>query len=355
MAEARVPGIVERVAAMAETDLWPRAQETDLAPILPAANIDALRRSGAFGAYGPEGVTPNEQRAIHRALGGACGVTYFVWAQHRGPAQLLSFSPNFALRDELLPRMGTGEIVGGTAFAHLRRPGRPLLVATPAVGGGWAFDGEAPWATGWGIAAVYSVAAKTADGSQVVWGLVDGRRQPGLVASAPLDLACMQATSTVRLRFDGFEVPADRVLLELDANLWGSIDDGIANRLNPAVLGVADRAILLLDDLGTPATADAAGRLLEAVAACSREDESLPEMTDLAGAFDLEAMARTRAWSLDLATQATQAYLAAVGGRGMERSHPAQRLVREAAFYVIQAQTAEGREASLHRAAQHAR
>ena len=35
------------------------------------------------------------------------------------------------------------------------------------------------------------------------------------------------------------------------------------------------------------------------------------------------------------------------GGGGMDLSHPAQRLMREADFYVIQAQTADGRAATL--------
>ena len=39
--------------------------------------------------------------------------------------------------------------------------------------------------------------------------------------------------------------------------------------------------------------------------------------------------------------------LAAVGGRGMDLGHPAQRLAREADFYVVQAQTPDGRTATL--------
>ena len=54
-----------------------------------------------------------------------------------------------------------------------------------------------------------------------------------------------------------------------------------------------------------------------------------------------------RAACLDLARRSTTALLAAVGGRGMDLSHPAQRLAREADFYVIQAQTADGRAATL--------
>jgi hypothetical protein len=43
------------------------------------------------------------------------------------------------------------------------------------------------------------------------------------------------------------------------------------------------------------------------------------------------------------------ALLAATGGAAMESGHPAQRLSREALFYVIQAQSGDGRAAMLRR------
>ena len=56
-----------------------------------------------------------------------------------------------------------------------------------------------------------------------------------------------------------------------------------------------------------------------------------------------------RAWGLDLALRAASALVAATGGEAMALSHPGQRLVREAMFYSIQAQSAELRRASLGR------
>ena len=53
---------------------------------------------------------------------------------------------------------------------------------------------------------------------------------------------------------------------------------------------------------------------------------------------------------LDLARRATDALVAASGGGAMSLEHPAQRLSREATFYLIQAQTGDLRAASLERA-----
>ncbi|MGZ5128578.1 MAG: acyl-CoA dehydrogenase family protein, partial [Actinomycetota bacterium] len=52
---------------------------------------------------------------------------------------------------------------------------------------------------------------------------------------------------------------------------------------------------------------------------------------------------------LDLARRATDSLVAASGGGAMSLDHPAQRLSREATFYLIQAQTGDLRAATLAR------
>jgi len=91
-----------------------------------------------------------------------------------------------------------------------------------------------------------------------------------------------------------------------------------------------------------------AAALRPALERVTAESEALCDAAD-AGALDVAALAGARAEAVDVAQQAALALLSAVGGRGMELTHPAQRLVREAAFYAIQGQTADGRAASLRR------
>lgn len=343
--------IVGAARRVAEVVLAPVAEATDRAERVPAENLRALADAGLFGVYGPVehggSATPAPlARQLHRVLGGACGATYFVWAQHQGPSMLLGFTPNAALRERWLEPLCTGAVIGGTAFAHLRRPGPPAVLATPH-DDGWRLNGTAPWATSWGMAGLYSVAAFTTEG-KVLWSAVEGRERPGLQVSEPLSLAAMQSTRTVQLHFDGLAVSHDAVLLEIDAELWWPIDDAIAVRLNPAVLGVADRALSLLAAVDSPGVEEAHTGLTDELDTCAEQKESLAAAAD-AGSPDADALSSGRAWGIDLAQRASLALLTAVGGRGMERSQQAQRLVREAAFYSIQAQTARGRAASLRR------
>ncbi|MEJ7764478.1 MAG: acyl-CoA dehydrogenase family protein, partial [Acidimicrobiales bacterium] len=242
--------VLKRVRAVADGVLFPAAQETDQAERVPDGHLRALASAGAFGIQ--ETAEPVERREVHRALGGACGATYFVWAQHEAPVRLLAAGGNEALKALWLDRLLAGKVVGGTAFAHLRRPGAPLVRAEPD-GTGWRLHGEAPWATGWGMAGVYSIGAITPSGT-VLWVLLPAER---LTPTAPLELAVLQATATVRLRFDGTAVAGDEVMLELERSFWDLLDDSISNRGNPAVQGLALRALDLLEATG-PAGGDVA-------------------------------------------------------------------------------------------------
>src|SRR6056297_3412790 len=234
-------------------------------------------------------------------------------------------------------------------------PGSPAVRATRC-DGGWRLDGHAPWATSWGIAERFSVSAVTDDDPtdrRLVRVMVPGHDVPGLTAT-PLHLPVFASTGTMALDVDGLEVfDADVVDVQPLAT-WRAGDRASASVGQPAVLGVADRAIRLLSDRSDADARSAAERLrVELDAAWDRDDELLPAFPTLAqldpgDADDVIAAASDhRAACLHLARRATSAFLAASGGGGMDLSHPAQRLMREADFYVIQAQTADGRAATL--------
>lgn len=332
--------VVAQVEVVAEEVLFPAAQEVDRAERVPEGHLRALAEAGAFGVN--VSCSAAERRQVHRVLGGACGATYFVWAQHEAPIRLLSVSDNEALRDRWLDPLLAGEVIGGTAFAHLRRPGPPVVRAEPD-GDGWRLSGEAPWATSWGMAAVFSIGAITPGGA-VLWVLLPADR---LAATDPLQLAVLQATATVRLRFDRTLVDPDDVMLELDRSLWDGLDASIGNRGNPAVQGLTARALRLLEQSGG-AGAEVASALWPELSHVVATNDALADAAD-EGEVDVPAMASARADALALAQRSTMALLTASGGRGIELAHPAQRLVREAAFYAVQGQTADGRAAGLRR------
>ncbi len=337
---------VEAAGRVARQVLAPAAQEVDRAPVLPAAHLEALAGAGLFGLYGPQGPDTAGARAVYEVLAGACGVTFFVWVQHHAPVRLLAASPNGPLRERWLPPLLAGEVMGGVAFAHLRRPGPPA-VAAHRTAGGWVFRGEAPWVTSWGLAGMFAVAALAGDGS-VVFAAVPAGAGPALRPSPPLPLAVMGASATVRLGLDDLQVGDEEVIEVLSLDDWRRRDRLVTAQPNPAAFGVA--ATCLEHLAGLDEAAHAALRAeWEECRTRSYGRAGAGQGASAAPAAGVEEMVRLRAWSLDLAVRAAQALVVAGGGRSMQASAPAQRLLREAAFYAIQAQTPALRRATLDR------
>jgi len=347
------PAQFDQLADLVEQQLLPGATDVDRSGAFPAANIASLAELGWFAMVVPAGsgglgLTSAEGRSALRLLSSGCGATTFAFAQHHGATGAVAATKNDDLRQRWLPRLLT-DTLAGTAFAHVRRPGPPVLRAV-AEGEGWVLSGVAPWVTSWGHAEVLTVAAKTDDG-QLVWALVPATEGPGLLVDKWFDLMVFQATQTVALRFDSLPVKPEQVLSVSDFGRWAVRDRALSARPSPLCLGIGDRAIAELD-LVAPDTAAAmkpwwVEQHEAAEAQCQRVDEAI---ADKAVDDDLVAStAGARTSALLAVQQLTTTLLAASGGAAIEAGHTAQRLSREALFYVIQAQSPDGKAATLER------
>ena len=351
-----------RALAVADDVLFPAAQQTDRAALVPAPNVEALRAAGLFGLQGPAevpgglGATHAEARPVFEAVAGGCGATAFVWAQHHGSVRRVAGGDGPS-REAWLPRLCDGSTLAGIGFAYLRRPG-PAAIRATVTRSGWRIDGEAPWITGWGLIGALILMARADDGAVVTVAVDRPGEHQSLVAGAPQALAVMGATGTVTLGVRGLEVAERDVVGVQTDEQWRRRDRAGSALPAAAPLGIADRAIRLLNErahdrtLSGPASA-LASELEERRAAADRVGADVIEaMAHPGEIFDdvVAAGATERDRGFDLARRATDALVVATGGRAMSLEHPAQRLSREATFYLIQAQTRELRAASLARA-----
>ena len=353
-----------------ERALGPNAEATDRGTGPNRANFEALAGKGLLGLaipkeYGGLDANGATQRKFTQLLASYCGVTTFTQAQHHGPSRMIANGPNRELKQRLLPDLASGKRMSGISFAHLRRPGPPVLRAEP-VEGGWRLQGTAPWVTGWGLISQLAFGATLPDGRFLyVWSPTQREEFPELfadieppegkggtlVASLPLALCAMNASATVELTLTDWFIPAAHWLSESDRETMQRNDRNGVLGATAMPIGCAEAAIRLLEGTAEQRPIPAIRRAAQAFATEWEEVVAQVEEWNGRGA-DLTFFAnavRVRAWCIELALRAAHAAVTASSGAANMLSHPAQRLLREAMFYTVQAQTHEVMDATLAR------
>ena len=367
--DAKYIALAERIGAEI---LGPNATETDLSNGPNRANFAALAESRLLGMgmpteWGGLGLSGAAQKEITEIFASYCGVTTFTQAQHHGPQRMILNGPNDDLKRRLLPDLTAGRRLCAVSFAHLRRPGSPVLRAEPMEKGGFRLFGTAPWVTGYGLMNQCVFGATLPDGRHVyLWSPFNRADFPDLFetvsgppraewgtlsASAPLPLCAMNASATVELTLDGWFVPAAHWLSESDRETMRVNDRRNILGAAPMPLGCAKASVRLLcetgEKRGIPAVVRAAAALQSEWAELKATVEARSGAADHAESF-AKAL-ETRAWCIDFAGRAALAAVSASSGGANSVRHPAQRLLREAMFYSIQAQTQDVMEATLNR------
>jgi alkylation response protein AidB-like acyl-CoA dehydrogenase len=312
--------VLPAVRRLADEMLFPEAMRVDSLDALPAAHLDALAAAGLYGAP-----VPREAGGLGLDLGGICAVaeelasgclaTAFVWIQHRGLVTTLSAEGTpLALRDRWLAPVCQGKVRGGITTIGLI-PGPPRLLAQP-VSGGWRLSGEAPWVTGWGLVDLLLLTARGPEDTAVTL-IVDAAAQPGLTASRQR-LAAVNASATVRLRFDGVAVRQERFVSQVAFDPVASLRPDRLRVDGSLALGVTGRCCRLLGP----------GPLDDELTACRQR-------LDAALAADTATMAHARAAASELAVRAAAALAVRDGSQAVSADAQAQRLAREALFLLV--------------------
>ena len=312
------------------TSLAERADDLERPGGVTRAVVSELAAVGLLGTYGPDGPDAAGQRTVAEELAGASPDAWFVWFQHGPVVRSLVDTDNTSLADAHLADLCAGRKQGGVAWSNLRTS-RPTVTAE-RVDGGWVLDGPQPWCTGLPLLDVVMVGGLCRDTGEVVFGLLPAAV---LTSTGELPLASMGGTSTHAVRYDRVHLPDEAVLRVAAYAPWQAWDKAGNANVQPSTFGVALAALDLVDE---PAlreqvlqVRERAYHLLDDV----HRFELVPERLEL------------RARALTLATTCALAAVAAAGGRGMGLDHPAQRLLRAAAFQVVHSQDAEVRSATL--------
>ncbi len=338
------------VAATVARELAPLVARIDRDGVYPG---DALRALGRVGAYRHHLASANQGLvdvvgAIEATtvIGETCGASAFMaWCQN-ACAWYVEHGASAALQERLLPRLASGEVLGGTGmsnpmkyFASIER----LALSGQRVDGGFVVSGRLPWVSNLGPDHVFGSAFRVEDGSggsREVMALFDCS-WPGLqLATVPPFLA-MDGTGTYALELSEVFVPDDHVLADpigpylkrirngfvlMQIGIGAGVIKGCIEEMRTANLRLAHVNGFLED--GPDEIEDALGRLGERVAATAPRLMD-PSDTTFADVLTLRLIAS------ELTLRATQSAMLHAGALGYSMGSPVQRRLREGYFVAI--------------------
>lgn len=349
--------LLEHAETILHERIAPHAQEIDGDPealrhafgLLVEHRLIGLRVTPEFGG---RGLSERGFRRFQEGVARTSGSLAFLQTQHQSACSLISKSPNEDLRKRYLPRMVGGDrtqFAGlGIGFSQLRRPGPPIMRATPA-DGGYVLTGEVPWITGLSFYDEFVIGATLPTG-EALFAIVPFWEEAGIKLSEPMRLCAMESALTVSGHFQEFFVPEDRVLYTRPID-WIARNDMINITLQGHfALGCAQAGIDIVRKAAEkkpfPFLTEAAASLERELSRCRQAAE---EAQATGGEETTAERLQIRGWAIDLAVRCAHAGIAASSGAANALSHPAQRVYREALVYTVSAQTSDVMRATLDR------
>ena len=360
-----------------EREIRDLARDVAQAEIAPAASAwdreerfpdDLLPRLGALGLLGvcvPEdlggvGASFVAYIAVLEELSRADASVGVTVAVHTSAATLpLVRHGTAAQREELVPAMARGEIVGAFALTEPATGSDAAALrarAEPDGSGGYRLHGRKQWITNGGFAGRLIVFARSEPdpGARGITAFVLDAPTAGLVVEAEAEKLGLHASSTVDLALDGVAVGAERrlgargegfriAMTTLDAGRIGIAAQavGIAQAaLDLAVAHAREREAFgrkigqhgqVAARIADAATEVDAARLLTYRAAALK-DADRPHTTE---------GARAKLFASAVARRTTDAAIQVLGGYGYTRDFPAERYYRDAKVTEIYEGTSE--------------
>lgn len=276
------------------------------------------REDGGAGA-GEAAVTAALVAIAERCLTTALAVTQWASA-----VRIIAGGPE-PLRTSILPPLARGETFTTVGISQLTtsRQHTPPAVVAHERSDGWRLDGVCPWVTGADAVETIVTGAATADGRHAFF--VVPARAAGVEIDPPLEMLALSGSRTAAVRFT-----AARAAAVIAPPAGGTRTGGLAT--TALALGATRSSLAIL-----AAEATARPFLAPVVAGLVAEADSLAARLAAAASRGADAADRDqlRADANGLVLRASQAALAASKGSGFVRGHPAERLAREALFFLV--------------------
>lgn len=336
MPSRELPVEVARRLRRSWTDA-PPADDT----VFPQARWQACCAAGVTAwtipeAEGGRGDTPSEWLDGCLELARGDLLVAFVLSQFQAACQRLAAASSLALRQRWLPRLASGTAMATVGISHLTTSRQHLprpAVEVQTHADGFRLSGTIPWVTAGLRADVLVLGGTFTDGRQILAAVPADR--PGLQPQPPWKLLALTGSETGTVKLQDVNVAPDEVIAGPVPHVLSTLPGGGAGSLTTSALALG-HAWHGIDCLHQ----EARGRpsLDRTVAALEREAQELRGalLATAQGTAGATWSAETlRARATDLTLRATQALLTATKGAGFVQGHPAERLAREALFFLV--------------------
>jgi alkylation response protein AidB-like acyl-CoA dehydrogenase len=336
----------------AEKEIAPHAADADEREAYPQASLDALRDSGLVRALYPAEHGGDAGDILTAALvieevARACGSSALTALVTRtGIAALIAHGTD-DLRNRVLPPVVAGEQQASYCLSEPNAGSDAASMTTRAVRDGdqWVLNGRKAWITSAGVSHVYTVFAKTdpAAGSRSISAFVVEADRPGLSIGKLEHKIGLRGSPTGEVVLDDVAVPAENLIGDEGRGFQYALE--ALDRSRPIVaaqaVGIAQGALdvaggyvlerrqfdqriadfqgiqFILADMATELEA---ARLL-VYAACARIDAGAPGIT--------KASSMAKLFATDTAMRVTTDAVQLLGGAGITREFPVERMMRD--------------------------
>jgi butyryl-CoA dehydrogenase len=235
--------------SFAEAELMPRATKHDRQGFIDPEVMEKMSELGLWGltvpeAYGGAGMGNLALSIVLEEINRACASTGVTLSVHNS----LLGAPinrwgNDAQKQEWLPRLATGEILGAYCLTEPNAGSDAAALRTSAVlqGDQWVINGTKIWVTNGATSGVMVVYARTDPKASKAKGLsafIVPKNTPGVTVGKHEKKTGIRASSTTEILFENVRIPK--------ANLLGQLNQGFIiamDTLDGGRIGIASQAV----------------------------------------------------------------------------------------------------------------
>jgi butyryl-CoA dehydrogenase len=301
----------------------------------PEQDLRELDRLGASRwfvpkQFGGDGIDPLELHLRYESIASASVSIALIISQRDSAIGFIEGGDNSALRGQLLPGLARGEFFSTIGIAQLTTSRQGGLHAT-AQGDNYLLNGLIPWSTGAAVAKFIVAGAVTDDHRQILFVLPT--ELPGITVKPPLELVALRSTWTSQIELKDVHLESRWLLRGPMEKVLSRSSRGLPLGQIFLAFGLCKGALDLIQQEGSDRAKSLHDKFAHQLAAIRGEVLDLCKPGHESQAAS--AAPRVRASCHELAIRMTQSAIALFKGSALLIDHPAQRLAREAMFFLV--------------------